>query len=113
MNKQKFEELQQKVGDLCTLKNWDKDWNTGGCYIHLEVSEFIESLRGKGSSSPVDEAADVLFTLISVLDNYHIEFYQVLEALDSMVEAKLAKALKQLSQPSELETPDNTNQMPS
>jgi len=87
-------ELQRKIKLICDLKNWDKDWLKGGCYIHLEVSEFIESLRGKGNDPPEKEAADVLFTLISVLSNYDYDINQVIGVLKTMTDEKLAE-LKQ------------------
>ena len=40
-----------------------------GVYMHLEVSEFIEALRGKGGD-PLDELGDVLFTVLAVAE-YH------------------------------------------
>lgn len=56
---------------------WDKGWSKGGCYIHLEVSEFIEALRGKGD--PLDELGDVLFALLSVADHYGIDPEEAME----------------------------------
>ncbi len=50
---------------------WKKDWSNGGCYIHLEASEFIESLRCKGD--PVDELGDLLMCIFSVCRNYNIK----------------------------------------
>ena len=57
--------------EFCNSMGWTKDWIRGGCYIHLEVSEFIEALRGKGD--PIDELADVFVTLFSVCKNYDIK----------------------------------------
>ena len=51
---------------------WEKDWSHGGCYIHLEASEFIESLRCKGGD-PVDELGDLLMCIFSVCRNYNIK----------------------------------------
>lgn len=50
---------------------WKKDWSNGGCYIHLEASEFIEALRCKGD--PVDELGDLLMCILSVCRNYNIK----------------------------------------
>ncbi len=61
----------QEVREVCESKNWQKDWVRGGCYMHLEVSEFIEALRGKGD--PVEELGDVLFTIFAVADHYGID----------------------------------------
>ena len=41
-----------------------KEWAKGGCYIQFEASEFIEALRGKGNTTPTEEAADVLMGFI-------------------------------------------------
>ncbi len=51
---------------VCREKGWKRDWQHGGGYLHLEVSEFVEALRGKGTSTPEAEAADVLFVLLTV-----------------------------------------------
>jgi NTP pyrophosphatase (non-canonical NTP hydrolase) len=59
------------IRGVCALREWKKDWSHGGCYTHLELSEFIEALRGKGD--PIEELGDVLFTLIAVADHYNID----------------------------------------
>ena len=61
----------------CELMGWDKGWSKGGCYIHLEVSEFIEALRGKGD--PLDELGDVLFALLFVADHYGLDSIEAME----------------------------------
>lgn len=66
-----FKDYMAEINSICEEMGWKKDWSRGGCYIHLEVSEFIESLRGKGD--PVDELGDVLFTLLAVADYYNID----------------------------------------
>lgn len=81
-----FQRVIDRIGEVCRKRGWRKDWNGGGCYIHLEVSEFIESLRGKGGSPPANEAADVLFTLCAVLDHYGIRAVDVLSALDNTID---------------------------
>ena len=58
------------IRGVCVLRDWKKDWSHGGCYTHLELSEFIEALRGKGD--PIEELGDVLFTLIAVADHYGV-----------------------------------------
>jgi NTP pyrophosphatase (non-canonical NTP hydrolase) len=80
-----LDSLQDKIAETCEKNNWDKDWIKGGCYIHLEVSEFIESLRGKGDDTPAKEAADVLFTLLAVMANYNVSASEALEELKKMV----------------------------
>lgn len=62
----------REVREKCTRNGWNKDWLGGGCYIHLETSEFIEALRGKGGD-PLDELGDVLFTLVAVADYYGLD----------------------------------------
>ncbi len=57
--------------EFCHFMGWEKNWSKGGCYMHLEVSEFIEALRGKGD--PVDELADVFITILSVCKHYNIK----------------------------------------
>jgi len=44
----------EDISGVCAREHWDKDWSNGGVYMHLEVSEFIEALRGKGGD-PIDE----------------------------------------------------------
>lgn len=80
-----FQQLIDRVGEICKARKWNKDWSGGGCYMHLEVSEFIESLRGKGGK-PAEEAADVIITLMAVLDHYGIRSTQVLDALEVKLE---------------------------
>ena len=70
----------RRVGSLCRLKGWRKDWSPGGCYLHLEASEFIEALRGKGN--PTEEAGDVLTALFAMLDHYDISLDDVLASMD-------------------------------
>jgi len=84
-----IKELTDKISKVCELKKWNKDWLRGGCYIHLEVSEFIESLRGKGGDPPEKEAADVMFTLLAVMDHYDIAMDTVLEHLNDIVNEQL------------------------
>lgn len=64
--------LAQRAAGVCRLRNWKKDWSAGGCYLHLEASEFIESLRGKGGN-PEEEAADVFITLLALMGEYNID----------------------------------------
>lgn len=73
-----LQELSDRIGAIVRERNWNKSWAGGGCYIHLEVSEFIESLRGKGDTPPEKEAGDVLISLFAVLDYYNISIADVL-----------------------------------
>lgn len=79
----KIEELYDRISTIREAKEWDKSALQGGCYIHLEVSEFIEALRGKGSTSPAAEAGDVLIALCAVLSHYNITVEQVLGEADA------------------------------
>jgi len=77
-------EYADKALDVSKEMGWTKDWSKGGCYIHLEVSEFIESLRGK-KGDPTSELGDVLFTIMSVARNYGIDPLDAIEkSLDKM-----------------------------
>lgn len=80
-----------EVRDICETRGWKKDWSRGGCYVHLEVSEFIEAVRGKGD--PIDELGDVLFTVLAVADHYGID---VIDALEKNLD-KHHKLLKELT----------------
>lgn len=72
----------QKLADLaldvCNEKGWSRRWQNAGCYLHLEASEFIEALRGKGESTPEEEAADVLFVLLSTCAGNDLRMDKVL-----------------------------------
>lgn len=70
--------LQGRVADMRRLRGWSKDWPLLGAYLHLEVSELIEAVRGK-SDDPEGEAADVLLVLMALTEANGIEFSSVLE----------------------------------
>jgi len=72
-------ELSERVLAMCLKRDWSMDWSARGCYLHLESSELIEALRGKGDSTPLDEAADVLLVLMSITENHGIKFTEVLD----------------------------------
>jgi len=82
---EKIQEYCDRVGAIVRKRGWKKDWSSGGCYIHLEVSEFIESLRGKGDSSPADEGGDVLVAFFAVLDHYEIPVANVIKGLEKAI----------------------------
>lgn len=81
--------LIRKSNKLCQKNGWDRHWTDAGCCLHLEASEFIEALRGKGNSPPEEEAADVLFVLFSMLHHNSIPIENVLGALDEKISTKL------------------------
>lgn len=62
---------------VCEKMGWSRGWQNAGCYLHLEASEFIEALRGKGESPPEAEAADVLFVLLSTCLGNNIDLDDV------------------------------------
>jgi len=74
------QDISDHIGEIVRRMGWKKDWANGGVYIHLEVSEFIEALRGKGESSAVSEAGDVIVSFFAVLDHYGIKVESVLRA---------------------------------
>lgn len=55
-----------------------------GGYLHLEVSEFIEALRGK-RGNPESEAADILFQLFSMIRKHNLNISNVLWNLQEQV----------------------------
>ena len=73
-----FEDLGKQCLTVCDKQGWERDWREGGCYLHLEVSEFIESLRGK-HGLPVEEAGDVMFVLLAMMQEANISFEQSIE----------------------------------
>jgi hypothetical protein len=81
-----LQDLSDRVGQVVKERGWTKNWSSGGCYIHLEVSEFIESLRGKGDSKPASEAGDILIALFAVLDWYKIPTSDVLGATEKTIQ---------------------------
>lgn len=61
----------------CVKRGWRTDWSARGCYLHLEVSEFIEACRGKGDSTKEQEAADVLLVFLSLVGAYRVDMDKV------------------------------------
>lgn len=71
-------EFSKETFEFTSKMGWTKNWIKGGCYIHLEASEFIEALRGKGD--PIDELGDLLITILSVCENYNISITDGIDA---------------------------------
>lgn len=76
----------------CRRREWKRDWANGGVYLHLEVSEFIEALRGKrtktqaqldamAATEPESEAADVLFVLLSTIAQSGLSMQRIVSRL--------------------------------
>ena len=59
-----------------------REWKEAGTYLHLEASEFIESLRGNGDHSTEKEAAHILFVLFSTMARYKVDIYEVWHILN-------------------------------
>ena len=83
---QQLQDISDEIGKRCRQLGWKKDWANGGVYIHLEVSEFIEALRGKGKSTAISEAADVLISFTAVLDHHDITIDEVFKAAQANLE---------------------------
>lgn len=66
------------------VKQW-LGWHSFG-YLPLEVSEFIEACRGKGTSTKEDEAADVLFCFLSMCGEHGVNINAVFDKLEVMVQ---------------------------
>lgn len=80
-----LQKLADRIGLIAKERDWSKDWSSGGCYIHLEVSEFIEALRGKGDTTPESEAGDIIVSLFAVLDWYNIPIKKVFKHADEAI----------------------------
>lgn len=74
------------TADVCKQRGWKKDWSNGGCYLHLEVSEFIESLRGKGGV-PEEEAADVIICLLAMVGSNGLDGHKIEEHIIDKIAA--------------------------
>ena len=83
----KLQKLAADALEICVANEWSRDWEGVGCYLHLEVSEYIEAKRNKESGNEhVSEAADILFVLLSSLMKDGIGPRCVVDALDAKVE---------------------------
>lgn len=67
------------VVNMCKKRGWSMHWTHRGAYLHLESSELIEAIRGKGGD-PKDEAGDVLLVLMSITEYAGIPFTSVVQA---------------------------------
>jgi NTP pyrophosphatase (non-canonical NTP hydrolase) len=61
---------------MCRRRGWSLHWTHRGAYLHLESSELIEAIRGKGGD-PLKEAADVLLVLMSITEYHDIPWANV------------------------------------
>ena len=93
MNKIDIDKFADESYDFTVNKmGWSRHWTVGGCYLHLEASEFIEALRGKGD--PTDELGDVLMVLLSVARHYNLDIHEAMK----MSEAKMERIINETSQ---------------
>lgn len=84
-------DLDQLAADalkLCNKRKWDRDWESGGVYLHLESSEFVEALRGK-RGDPLSEAADVLFVLMSTMAHHGLSIDEAINTLHLRISREL------------------------
>ena len=82
-----LDDLGRRAVALCEANGWDLGWRDRGCYLHLEASELTEALRGKGESTVTEEAGDVLFVLLSILNSRGIPFGDVMATIDAKMVA--------------------------
>ena len=76
--RQQHAHLPARILAMCKKRGWSLKWADRGCYLHLESSELIESLRGK-RGEPVAEAADVLLVLMSITEHAGIPWADVVK----------------------------------
>lgn len=77
--------LTEMALEICKQRGWSTDWSARGTYLFLEAAELIESLRGKGDSTPTEEAADVLFVLLSIIGAEGIHWSDVQRQLNTIL----------------------------
>lgn len=57
--------MRERILNMMRKRGWALDWSSRGVYLHLEVSELIEAVRGKAGNT-LEESADVLIVLLSL-----------------------------------------------
>ena len=81
----RYGDLPQRAIEVCRRRGWDTHWTERGAYLHLEASELIEAVRGKrgkpAEEAVAEEAADVLFVLMSITEAQGLPWNKVLEQL--------------------------------
>lgn len=82
-----YEALQARTLRACNQEGWPRGWESAGCCLHLESSEFIEACRGK-HGDPVEEAGDVLFVLLSMAADYDISITDIATRLIAKMDRK-------------------------
>lgn len=74
-----LDSMAARVVAMCKKRGWSMHWTHRGAYLHLEASELIEAVRGKGESTPLKEAGDVLLVLMSITEYAGIPFSEVVK----------------------------------
>lgn len=69
---------------ICKKRGWTLNHEGRGFHLHQESSELMEAIRGK-HGNPVDEAADVLFVLMSITENHGISWEDVIASLNNKI----------------------------
>ena len=77
--------MANRCSNVCDIKGWGKDWKEGGSYLHLEASEFVESLRGK-HGIPEHEVADVLFVLLAMVKHHNVNLQETIKYINKKLE---------------------------
>ena len=85
---QALEDLPASALAMCHARGWSLHWTHRGAYLHLESSELIEAIRGKGGD-PTKEAADVLIVLMTITEHAGICWYDVLKEAAQKINAKM------------------------
>jgi len=81
-----LDEMAGQVCVICRERGWAMDWDHRGVYLHLEASELIEAVRGKGGSV-LSEAADVLVTMMALMPG--VSWAHILERLTVKIRNQL------------------------
>lgn len=77
--------LPAKIIKMFEKMGWSSlHWTHRGVYLHLEVSELIEAIRGK-RGDPTKEAADVLIALMGITESNGIDWASVMSQAEKKV----------------------------
>ena len=57
--------MRNRIIAMMNHRGWSFHWTERSAYLHLEVSELTEAVRGKHGDT-LDESADVLITLLAL-----------------------------------------------
>jgi NTP pyrophosphatase (non-canonical NTP hydrolase) len=86
-----------KVAAADAVEKWTtSDWRCYA-YVHLEVSEMIEAMRGKGDEPPADEIADVMIALLTLVNMKNIPMGDIEAAFDKKLDGIIGNADPQTS----------------